>query len=108
MRKTLLIFKSVNEALANPTVNRWEFEYQFTMIKEIVHIIDRGLIIRDVTGKATRMVGAMTDITSKTIDTAIKRTQQNLKLHAAELERSMKNWSNLPSLPHMIYKNHCV
>jgi hypothetical protein len=36
------------------------------------------------------MVGAMTDITSKTIDTAIKRTQQNLKLHAAELERSMK------------------
>jgi hypothetical protein len=33
------------------------------MIKEIVHIIDRGLIIRDVTGKATRMVGAMTDIT---------------------------------------------
>jgi hypothetical protein len=48
IRKTLLIFKSVNEALANPTVNRWEFEYQFTMIKEIVHIIDRGLIIRDV------------------------------------------------------------
>jgi hypothetical protein len=32
------------------------------MIKEIVHIIDRGLIIRDVTGKATRMVGAMTDL----------------------------------------------
>jgi hypothetical protein len=76
------------------------------MIKEIVHIIDRGLIIRDVTGKATRMVGAMTDIThQKQLTLQLNELNQNLKLHAAELERSMKSWSNLPSLPHMIYKN---
>jgi hypothetical protein len=76
------------------------------MIKEIVHIIDRGLIIRDVTG-AGRMVGAMTDITSKTIDTAIKRTQQNLKLHAAELERF--NEVGAICLRCLTFtRNHCV
>jgi hypothetical protein len=53
------------------------------------------------------MVGAMTDITHQK-QLTLQLNELNLKLHAAELERSMKNWSNLPSLPHMIYKNHCV
>jgi light-regulated signal transduction histidine kinase (bacteriophytochrome) len=84
------IQESVNEALANPTVNRWEFEYRiYNEKREIIYTIDRGLIIRDETGKATRMVGAMTDIThQKQLTLQLNELNQNLKLHSEELERS--------------------
>ena len=84
------IQESVNEALTNPTVNRWEFEYRiYNDTREIIYIIDRGLIIRDEKGKATRMVGAMTDIThQKQLTIQLYELNQSLKLHTEELERS--------------------
>ncbi|MBC5842115.1 PAS domain S-box protein [Flavobacterium sp. F-380] len=84
------IQESVNEALANPTVNRWEFEYRiYNDKREIIYIIDRGLIIRDDLGEAIRMVGAMTDIThQKQLTLQLSELNHSLKLHAQELERS--------------------
>lgn len=81
---------SVNRALASPTVNRWEFEYRiYNDKREIIYIIDRGLIIRDEAGKPIRMVGAMTNIShQKQLTLQLSELNQSLKLHAQELERS--------------------
>jgi PAS domain S-box-containing protein len=47
--------------------NKWEEKYRFKKGNgEYAHVIDRGFIVRDYMGKATRMVGAMRDITANT------------------------------------------
>jgi len=56
--------ESVQEAIADPTCFRWEAEYRlYNKEKELIYIIDRGVIVRDEHGKAIRMVGSMTNIT---------------------------------------------
>ena len=58
--------KSLEEALADPSRNRWTQEYRlFNEEGETLHVIDRGVIVRDDQGKAIRMVGAMTDVTQQ-------------------------------------------
>ncbi len=51
--------------------------------KSIVHVLSKAVVIRDNTGKATRIVGAHTDITS-TIDNEINLLQQKEKAERSE------------------------
>jgi len=80
--------KSIEEAVSNPNQSRWEMEYR--IIKEngtITHVVDRGIIIRDMTGKAIRMVGAMTDISErKHHEDKLTELNLTLKNYARELE----------------------
>ncbi|MEB2782039.1 PAS domain S-box protein [Algoriphagus sp. C2-6-M1] len=56
--------ESVNNALLNPEVTKWEFQYRINHPSGIIkRVLDKGVIIRDSTGKAIRMIGAITDIT---------------------------------------------
>jgi PAS domain S-box-containing protein len=58
--------KFIEEAIANPSVTNWELEYLiFDKDKNVGYVVDRGLIIRNCDGKATRMVGAMSDLTKQ-------------------------------------------
>ncbi len=53
-------------ALDDPTKNEWECRYRFrTANGKYVNFEDRGYIVRDITGKATRMVGGSSDITER-------------------------------------------
>lgn len=46
--------------------NEWKDEYRFRSGDGAYHFVeDRGWIVRDETGKATRMIGGMTDITER-------------------------------------------
>ncbi|MBA3539694.1 MAG: GAF domain-containing protein, partial [Deltaproteobacteria bacterium] len=48
------------------TATAWEFEYRFIMgDATVAWVVDRGLIVRDATGLATRMLGAMVDVTER-------------------------------------------
>lgn len=55
---------SLNAALKNPEVRKWKEEYCFLRSDgQKAFVIDRGYILRDRQGKATRMVGAVLDVT---------------------------------------------
>jgi PAS domain S-box-containing protein len=84
------IQESVNEAISNPLINRWELEYRIINTQgETLYVIDRGVIIRNEEGKAIRMVGAMTDLTQqKHMELQLSDLNQSLKQYTSELERS--------------------
>lgn len=84
------IQESINEAISNPLINRWELEYRiFNEQEETLYVIDRGVIIRNEAGKAIRMVGAMTDITEqKHMQLQLSDLNESLKQYTRELERS--------------------
>jgi PAS domain S-box-containing protein len=80
--------KSIKDAISNPKQSRWEMEYRINKENgEIVHVVDRGVIIRNMAGKAVRMVGAMTDISErKHHEDKLKELNLTLKNYARELE----------------------
>lgn len=84
------IEKSIELALANPLTTRWENEYRvFNEKREILFVIDRGVIIRNKKGKAIRMVGAMTDISKqKQMELELIALNEDLKEYTLELEAS--------------------
>lgn len=62
-------------AVINGTGENWKDEYRYLKADgNYAFVVDRGFVIRDSTGKATRMVGAMHDITQR------KMEEQRLKL----------------------------
>ncbi|HSP12954.1 MAG TPA: PAS domain-containing protein [Salegentibacter sp.] len=55
--------KSLLDAVEDPKVTKWKEEFRIQKLNgEKAYVIDRGFIIRDADGKATRMVGATLDV----------------------------------------------
>lgn len=76
------VIQSVENVLKNPSVFNWESEYRYQKANgEYAYIVDRGVIIREINGKAIRMVGAMSDITHR------KLTEEHLQKLNKQLER---------------------
>ncbi len=52
----------------------WQSEYRYLRADgSVAHVMDRGFIMRDETGKATRILGSMTDVTER------KQTEDRLR-----------------------------
>lgn len=77
----LKIRASLNRALVDPKQEKWKLEYRLIKADgSIAYVSDRGYIIRDSEGKATRMVGAVLDVTnSRKLIRRIKRQNTVLK-----------------------------
>ncbi len=60
----------------------WSDEYRFISNDgSVAHVLDRGQIIRDTTGKAIRMVGGMTDVTAHmAAELALGRSHRALQM----------------------------
>ena len=73
-------------AINDPDVKKWKLEYRIVKADgNIAHVNDRGFIIRDDTGKATRMVGAVLDVTnSRKLLRKVQRQNKALKQIAWE------------------------
>ena len=86
------ITQSVQNALENRDTSVWQHEYRFRKKDdEYAHVIDRGMVIRDHSGKAVRMVGAITDISyRKEYEESLTRLNAQLERHAKDLELSNK------------------
>lgn len=82
------IKESISVALGDQLCNRWEQEYRiFNRRGKTVYVIDRGIIMRDESGKPVRMLGAMTDITErKNFEEQLLELNESLKQHTRELE----------------------
>ncbi|NJW53741.1 PAS domain-containing protein [Salinimicrobium oceani] len=72
---------SLQEAVCDPNVKKWKLEYRFVKADgKIAYIQDRGYILRDKNGKATRVVGAVLDVTnSRRLLRKIQRQNKLLK-----------------------------
>lgn len=84
--------KSLNQALKNHRIKNWDKEYRY-LKKDgtYAYVIDKGVIIRDNTGNAIRMVGAMNDISyRKETEESLKKLNFELERHSRELEISNK------------------
>jgi PAS domain S-box-containing protein len=72
---------SVLNALRNDNIRNWQCDYAVIRDDgELVHLADRGFIIRDKAGKAVRMVGAALDVSeSKRLLQEVKKQNKLLK-----------------------------
>jgi PAS domain S-box-containing protein len=84
------IVQSLSDTLSNPDEHRWQQEYRYKRANgSYAHVIDRGLVVRNHTGKAVRMVGAMTDISyQKEHEKELVVLNTKLELRARELAKS--------------------
>jgi len=74
------VLASLQRAIAGSS-NEWEGRYRFRREDgSYAHVVDRGFVIRDASGKAVRMVGGMTDITEHV--TLEERLRQSQRLEA--------------------------
>ena len=71
-------FKVVND----PELEIWNDEYRFLKSDgSYANVLDRGYVLRNQEGKATRMIGAMLDITGrKRVEQDLKRSEHVLRL----------------------------
>jgi PAS domain S-box-containing protein len=64
----------------------WTEEYRFLRADgTYAAVLDRGYVLRDAQGKATRMIGAMLDMTER------KRAEEHQRLLTGELQHRVKN-----------------
>ena len=94
-----------NEAIQNTTDIHWQDEYRFKKSDgTYAEVLDRGYLLRDNTGKAIRMIGAMLDITerkkselalieSELFANAIASNMPAL-IYLFDLEKGSNIWSN--------------
>ncbi|HSB91721.1 MAG TPA: PAS domain S-box protein [Flavitalea sp.] len=76
------VVESFNQAIANREADSWESEYQFLKSDgNYAFISDKGWIIRDGDGNATRVVGSMRDITDrKQYEVELLKTKERFEL----------------------------
>ena len=68
------------------STDHWSDEYRFLRADHThASILDRGYVLRDESGKAVRMIGAMLDITAR------KKAEEHQRLLTAELQHRVKN-----------------
>lgn len=82
--------KSLYDAKDNLGANTWKCEYRYYRNDgTIAYVVDKAVILRDKTGKAIRMIGAMQDITmNKEYEISLRKLNETLRLKTIELSRS--------------------
>lgn len=81
------VVDSVMATVQSSDKNKWQREYRFQRADgTYATVLDRGIVIRNKAGKATRMIGAMTDISDrKAYEASLKKLNASLKQRAREL-----------------------
>ena len=84
-----------NRALLSGSETAWQGEYRFRRADgSYAEVFDRGFVIRDDRGQATRVIGAMMDITArKQIERALADSQERLDLALAASDLASWDWN---------------
>ncbi len=73
-------------AIIDGTGTAWTDEYRFLRADgSYAYVLDRGYVIRDATGRAVRMIGAMLDISER------RKAEEHQRLLTGELQHRVKN-----------------
>ncbi len=87
----------------------WTNEYRFLKAdKTYAHVLDKGFFIRDETGKAIRMVGAMQDISQKKEEENRLRLLETIVINSKEGISISEAYPSDDSGPKLIYVNEAV
>lgn len=79
------VVASLKKAIANSEIKNWEAEYRYNRADgTYAYVVNRCVLIRDKFGIATRIVGAIQDITER------KKQEESLKLLNKKLEAQTK------------------
>jgi PAS domain S-box-containing protein len=74
---------NLKKTLEDPSVFFWLEEYKFrNKTQTYSYVLDRGFVIRDENGKATRLIGSLQDITSKKLNEELVSLERKI-FHAA-------------------------
>ncbi|WP_086478553.1 PAS domain-containing protein [Arenibacter amylolyticus] len=86
------VLRSYYKEIQNPKSSVWECEYRLLKATgEYAYVWDKATVIRDADGKATRMIGAITDITMrKTYEDSLKQLNNELQERALNIEAQNK------------------
>lgn len=101
---------SLASAIADPAIKKWKLEYRFVKADgSTAYINDRGYIIRDKNGKATRLVGAVLDVTtSRKLLGKIQRQNKVLKEIAWEQSHVVRApLARIKGLLHLLEQENC-
>lgn len=81
------ILKDLFSSIEDPDTKEWEYEYKMLRADgKVIHVYERGFIIRDKKGKALRMIGAVQDVSRlKNNERALEKLNKDLKIRAEEL-----------------------
>ena len=84
------VLSKILEAYSDSSIVNIQYEYRFLKTDgSYAFVADRGMIIRDSTGKAIRVVGAISDITErKDFESSLKNLNEKLEVRARELAAS--------------------
>jgi PAS domain S-box-containing protein len=87
------ISASLRSALDDPSVEFWFDEFRFKLAngEDYAFVIDRGVVLRDESGQAYRMLGSLADITDR-INYENSLRENNLKLARYTRELEQSNW----------------
>jgi len=92
------VVNEINQA-KNGTVSNWLNEYRFQKTDgSYAYVLDRSIIIRDKNGKATRMIGAVQDITEKkNLQQLLDKAHRLAKIGSWEIdvENATVYWSDI-------------
>lgn len=84
------VLASLHACIEDSSSTTWQSEYRYQRSNgSYAFVIDRGLVMRDASGKATRMIGAMTDLSERReFEESLEVLNRDLKKRAAELVNS--------------------
>jgi len=83
------VIASLIKTIKNPKKTNWEKEYRYVKANgKYAFVINRGVIVRNESGIATRIVGALQDITER------KENEESLKILNKKLEIQTKDLIN--------------
>ncbi|HLO73732.1 MAG TPA: PAS domain S-box protein [Flavobacterium sp.] len=83
------VIDSLKKAIKNPKKTNWEKEYRYIKANgKYAFVVNRGIIIRNESGVATRIVGALQDITER------REHEESLKILNKKLEIQTKDLIN--------------
>ncbi|MEO5886190.1 MAG: diguanylate cyclase [Anaerolineales bacterium] len=94
---------STNQAL-DGGMEFWSKEYRFQRVDgTYADIMDRAYIIRDTAGKATRMIGAMMDITErKYMESSLRQSNEKMGQFLNELQERNRDTTLLNEMSHLL------
>lgn len=92
------IKSSLKESLQDPSKEFWKKEYRIVHENgEIKTVVDKGAIIRNGSGQAIRMVGAITDISERIEhERELEELNEALKKTSKTWKSPTTSWSSLP------------
>jgi PAS domain S-box-containing protein len=100
------VLEILNQDLANSEKESFHVEYRFRKDKGVyLHVVDRAIIIRNPSGKAIRMIGALSDVTQQRLEESRLKLLESVVTYANDSVMITEADPLSPPGPRIIFVN---